>query len=435
MKLMSIACPSCGSPVRIEPDQPLTECPFCGQQLYVDDGTRHVEHQVTYDGSEDAGYMFEKGRMQAQRDAKWLEGFRNGDASDAPSDTKSSRGPDGTVTPAGAAKSKTVTMRGIVVVIVCIVACAALLRGLPRLFSRLRLPGASVASPVVTDVDSKMESSFTHVGYVDPDAAEWDYDITEDDFIEEDGEVLDEDESEYYVGATAGSGAYTCLITNLTGEATPEFEVIRWNDAHDDCVRVGTLHLEPHEQVQAEFPDDSEELCVTYASGVHLGIKDVFMDGAPVAEDSDDDWDEDYEEDDSEGYEENDGEDYDEESSAVTTMLDEVETPSDSFADLDGIECWIAGKQYKEFKYTMQNYLLMDFPVMEMPELRNIPIDKGWKISATKTEESEEHGSRKYSIVVTGPSRTPPKSVSREYVFTFAKNADSDAGIPESTER
>lgn len=410
MKLTSVTCPSCGSPVRIEPDQTVAECPFCGQQLHVDDGTRHMGPQGADGGSKEAGDPFERGWTQAQMGA-----------SEDSSDT------DGRVVSVGTAKPKTVTMRGIVVVLVCIAVCAGLWLGLPHLFVRLRLPGSSVVSPVTMDVVSKMESSFTHVGYVESDEVEWEYHITEDGFLAKGGEVLDDDEGKYCLGANLGSGAYTCLITNLTGEGTSEFDVIRWNDAHDDCVTVGTLHLEPHEQVRAEFQNDRDELCVTYAPGLDLGITDVFIDDEDLDEDYDD---EDYE-DDIEDYEE----DSNEEPGTITMMLDKVEDPSDSFADLNGVECWIAGKQYKEFKYTMQNYLLMDFPVMEMPELRNIPTDKGWKISATKTEESGEHGSRKYSIVVTGPSETPPKSVSREYVFTFAKNADSDAGIPESTER
>lgn len=64
MRLIDLKCPSCGASLQIDMEAQQAFCPHCGHQLIVDDG------RMKADGASfrDAGYQFEQGRMQAQRE-------------------------------------------------------------------------------------------------------------------------------------------------------------------------------------------------------------------------------------------------------------------------------------------------------------------------------------------------------------------------------
>lgn len=66
MKVTSLNCPNCNSPLDIAPGQEITKCPSCGSTIGVDDGALKVK--VSLSDQEEAGYQFEKGRQRAQRE-------------------------------------------------------------------------------------------------------------------------------------------------------------------------------------------------------------------------------------------------------------------------------------------------------------------------------------------------------------------------------
>ena len=64
MKLVEIRCPTCGAGVKINLDEPITTCEFCGGKLLLDDETQHIK----FDDMRQSGYEFEKGRLMAQKE-------------------------------------------------------------------------------------------------------------------------------------------------------------------------------------------------------------------------------------------------------------------------------------------------------------------------------------------------------------------------------
>ena len=66
MKLDGLQCPACGGIIHITGRQEITECPFCGVSVALNDEKIHIVH----DDMEQAGYAFEKGRMRAREEAK-----------------------------------------------------------------------------------------------------------------------------------------------------------------------------------------------------------------------------------------------------------------------------------------------------------------------------------------------------------------------------
>ncbi len=65
MKLVDLTCNQCGAKLQVEMSKSKAFCPNCGNQLLVDDETKHIQ----YDNAEEAGYLFEKGRQRAQAEA------------------------------------------------------------------------------------------------------------------------------------------------------------------------------------------------------------------------------------------------------------------------------------------------------------------------------------------------------------------------------
>ena len=68
MKLVAFVCPSCGAKLEIDSERKQAFCAYCGAQLHIDDEVQRVEHAVSYDNAEEAGYLFEKGRQRAMAD-------------------------------------------------------------------------------------------------------------------------------------------------------------------------------------------------------------------------------------------------------------------------------------------------------------------------------------------------------------------------------
>ena len=64
MKLVEIRCPTCGAGVKINLDELITTCEFCGGKLLLEDETQHIK----FDDMRQSGYEFEKGRLMAQKE-------------------------------------------------------------------------------------------------------------------------------------------------------------------------------------------------------------------------------------------------------------------------------------------------------------------------------------------------------------------------------
>lgn len=64
MKVVSLKCPECHAPLMYSKERVLNTCAYCGSTVYVDDEMTWV--QVRLMDAKEAGYAFEKGRMQAQ---------------------------------------------------------------------------------------------------------------------------------------------------------------------------------------------------------------------------------------------------------------------------------------------------------------------------------------------------------------------------------
>lgn len=72
MKVQDITCPSCGANLSVsdeEKSQKVT-CAFCGKDFWISDEVTRSESKVslTVDNAEQAGYLFEKGRIAAYQE-------------------------------------------------------------------------------------------------------------------------------------------------------------------------------------------------------------------------------------------------------------------------------------------------------------------------------------------------------------------------------
>ena len=64
MKLIKLTCPDCGAPLEAESDRKFFFCSFCGKKILLDDEKQKVE----IENAREAGYEFERGRMEARDD-------------------------------------------------------------------------------------------------------------------------------------------------------------------------------------------------------------------------------------------------------------------------------------------------------------------------------------------------------------------------------
>lgn len=64
MKLISMICPQCGGTLEAPENTKQMQCPFCNTTVMLDDEVQHIQ----FDNSKQAGYDFEKGRIEAQQD-------------------------------------------------------------------------------------------------------------------------------------------------------------------------------------------------------------------------------------------------------------------------------------------------------------------------------------------------------------------------------
>ena len=70
MRLIHMKCPDCGSTLDIDVDgKPVLYCQFCGSKLLIDDEIRRIQ----LEDPTKAGYEFEQGRIQAQREERRRE--------------------------------------------------------------------------------------------------------------------------------------------------------------------------------------------------------------------------------------------------------------------------------------------------------------------------------------------------------------------------
>lgn len=71
MRLFDVTCPKCGGSIGVKEGVKFGDklkCSFCECEFLYDDGVKRVEHKVV--GGREAGYDFEMGRLQAQRDTE-----------------------------------------------------------------------------------------------------------------------------------------------------------------------------------------------------------------------------------------------------------------------------------------------------------------------------------------------------------------------------
>ena len=84
MKIVDVSCPACGSRLKITDTQDFVTCEHCGKQFFVDDEVKRsetrIEHHYSAEDAENAGYLFEKGRLRAQQEAEWEELERQAEA-------------------------------------------------------------------------------------------------------------------------------------------------------------------------------------------------------------------------------------------------------------------------------------------------------------------------------------------------------------------
>lgn len=75
MKLIKLQCPSCGAHLEINTSQTVAYCSYCGQKMMIDDEVIRVRHEFA--DAKEAGYEFERGRMQAQEEARRVHRFED----------------------------------------------------------------------------------------------------------------------------------------------------------------------------------------------------------------------------------------------------------------------------------------------------------------------------------------------------------------------
>ena len=84
MKFVDVSCPACGARLEITDAQEFVTCEHCGKQFFVDDEVKRsetrIEHHYSAEDAENAGYLFEKGRMRARQEAEWEELSRQAEA-------------------------------------------------------------------------------------------------------------------------------------------------------------------------------------------------------------------------------------------------------------------------------------------------------------------------------------------------------------------
>lgn len=84
MKFVDVSCPACGARLEITDAQEFVTCEHCGKQFFVDDEVKRsetrIEHHYSAEDAENAGYLFEKGRMRARQEAEWEELAREAEA-------------------------------------------------------------------------------------------------------------------------------------------------------------------------------------------------------------------------------------------------------------------------------------------------------------------------------------------------------------------
>ena len=64
MKMIQLTCPDCGAPLEAESDRKFFFCSYCGKKIVLDDERQKVE----IENAREAGYEFERGRMEARDD-------------------------------------------------------------------------------------------------------------------------------------------------------------------------------------------------------------------------------------------------------------------------------------------------------------------------------------------------------------------------------
>ena len=70
MRLIHMKCPDCGSVLEIDAEgKPVLFCQYCGSKLLIDDESRKIQ----LDDPTKAGYEFEQGRIQAQKEERRKE--------------------------------------------------------------------------------------------------------------------------------------------------------------------------------------------------------------------------------------------------------------------------------------------------------------------------------------------------------------------------
>lgn len=66
MKLIKLTCPNCGAQLEVDLAMKTMFCDFCGTEVLID----QEKHLLHFEGAEEAGYQFERGRLRAQREAQ-----------------------------------------------------------------------------------------------------------------------------------------------------------------------------------------------------------------------------------------------------------------------------------------------------------------------------------------------------------------------------
>ena len=72
MKVQDITCPSCGASLAVAEAEgsQLVVCSYCGKGVWLSDDVQRVDAKInmSVNNAEEAGYLFEKGRITAQQE-------------------------------------------------------------------------------------------------------------------------------------------------------------------------------------------------------------------------------------------------------------------------------------------------------------------------------------------------------------------------------
>ncbi|MBQ8305363.1 MAG: zinc ribbon domain-containing protein [Blautia sp.] len=66
MKMIKMVCPYCGAQLEIGEDRSMCYCSYCGSKILISDDENNIT--VRFENAKQAGYEFEKGRMEAQEE-------------------------------------------------------------------------------------------------------------------------------------------------------------------------------------------------------------------------------------------------------------------------------------------------------------------------------------------------------------------------------